>query len=194
MTTCLVVSLPLLAIPSLRDTVGARASRPLVGLLTSPFVHGFSSVSLVPHLAGNLVLLGYAGSRVERSLGTARFAVLTLSALAGYAAVAATTAIEVNGASVFVWAYAPPLALLHRSRSRAGEAADSDATPMVLAVMWLIVPLSMTAVPYAFGWSRGLLLAFLVGNAYHATATVVGFAGAWVWRGRLGSESVPADR
>ncbi len=174
-----------------RDTLGTEASRPIAGLLTSPFVHGFSTVSLVPHLAGNLVLLWYAGSRVETGLGTARFALLTLGALAAYAAIQTVGALEVNGASVFVWAYAPGLAILHRSGLRTDcgpTSGDTAAAPIVLTVMWVVVPLLMTAVPYSFGWSGSPVRAFLVANTFHISATVVGIGGAWAWREQLSSE------
>lgn len=188
---CLLASLPLLLMPSLRNTLGSGASRPVVGLVTSPFVHGFSTASLVPHLAGNLALLWYAGSLVERGLGTARFAVLTLCALGAYTAIQTFGALEVNGASVFVWAYAPPLALLHRyclrTSSRASGGDDMTATPIVLVIMWVVVPLLMTAVPYAFGWSGGLVRAFVVANTFHISATVVGIGAAWAWRQQLTS-------
>lgn len=185
---CLLASLPLLLIPSLRETVGNGASLALVRLLTSPFVHGFSTASLVPHLAGNLVLLWYAGSRVERALGTGRFALLTLGALGAYGAIQALWALDVNGASVFVWAYAPPLAVAHRShllREHGSAGDDATATPIVLTVMWVVVPIAMTTVPYAFGWSGGFVRAFLVANTFHLSATAVGIGGAWIWRDRL---------
>jgi len=201
---CLVVSLPLLLVPSLRGTIGTRASQPLVALLTSPFVHGFSTTSLLPHLIGNLVLLWHAGSRVETALGTLRFALLTFAALGAYAVirmiitVELSGTVEVNGASVFIWAYAPPLAVLYRSRSpqrgfdsrrtlpeRGPDGGDTFATPMVLAVMWLIVPVLMTTVPYSFGWSGGLVGAFLMANTFHIGATVVGIGGAWILRKQL---------
>jgi membrane associated rhomboid family serine protease len=190
---CLLASVPLLLFPSLRDTLGAGASRPVVGLLTSPFVHGFSTASLIPHLAGNLLLLWYAGSRVERRLGTARFALLTLAAVGVYAVVVVASSADVNGASVFIWAYAPPLAVLYRFRPRTERGfggADDAATPVVLAVMWIVVPLLMTTVPYAFGWSGGPIVAFFVSNTFHISATVVGIGGAWVWRDRLSTNTV----
>jgi membrane associated rhomboid family serine protease len=188
MGACVLASLPLLVMPSLRDAIGSDASRPIAGLLTSPFVHGFSATSLIPHLAGNLVLLWYAGSRVETALGAARFAFLTLAALGAYAAIQAIRTFDVNGASVFIWAYAPGLALLHRSHlgtDGGSPAGDPAATPIVLTVMWVVVPLLMTTVPYAFGWSGNPLGAFLVANTFHISATVVGVGGAWAWRDRF---------
>lgn len=200
MGACVFASLPPLLMPSLRDTLGDGALKPVVRLVTSPFVHGFSAASLIPHLAGNLVLLWYAGSRVERRLGTTRFALLNFAALVAYAAIQMIHTYEMNGASVFVWAYAPPLAVLHRARlgsERASGGDDTTATAVVLTVMWVVVPLLMTAVPYTFGWSAGLVEAFLVANTFHVSATVVGIGMAWAWREQLkaaGVGSIMSDR
>jgi len=194
---CLLASLPLLLVPSLREVLGNEAPLPLVRLLTSPFVHGFSTTSLLPHLAGNLVLLWYAGSRVERALGTGRFALLTVGALGAYGAIQTIWALDVNGASVFVWAYAPALAVEHRSDPRTEHGPfgdDATATPIVLTVMWVVVPLAMTTVPYAFGWSGGFVPAFLLANTFHLSATAVGIGGAWIWRSRLRAAAVGEDR
>ena len=190
MSGCVLASLPLLLFPSLREKLGTGASPLTLAILTSPLVHGFSRASVVPHLAGNLALLWYTGSRVETVLGTLRLALLTLGALVAYVAIQVVRDFEVNGASVFIWAYAPCLALLYRSSRRTDRNApsiDTDATPIVLAVMWVAVPLFMTMIPYAFSWSGSLIGAFLVANTFHISATIVGFWFAWAWRERLTS-------
>lgn len=101
---------------------------------------------------------------------------------------AASARVEKVLGTVFVWAYAPPLAVLHRSSLRTDQVfagGDTCATPIVVTVMWVVVPLLMAAVPYAFGWSAGIVGAFLVANTFHISATVVGIGGAWAWRQRL---------
>jgi membrane associated rhomboid family serine protease len=144
-----------------------------------------------------MVLLGYAGSRVERALGTLRFFLLTIAALGAYAVILTVSKAEVNGASVFVWAYAPPLAALHRYRrltDRGSDGGDTGATPIVLAVMWVFVPVLMTTVPYGFGWSGGVVGAFVMANTFHISATVVGIGGAWTWRKHLSSAAAGTSR
>jgi len=178
---CTVVSV-LTLVPRLRAEFGKDATDPVVRMLTAPFVHGFSPASTIPHLAGNLVLLLSAGSAVERALGSRRFALLTGAALLGYVAVQLIGHFGVNGASVFIWAYAPALAVRYASGDRSTR---TEATVAVLVVMWIIVPVLMTAVPYTFGWSGSVLGAFLVANTFHLSATAVGGAAALVWRARL---------
>lgn len=169
-------------VPQLRAALGNDATDPAVRIVTAPFVHGFSPASTIPHLIGNLVLLLVAGSEVERALGHGRFIQLTGAALLGYSAIQLIGHFEVNGASVFIWAYAPALAVRYASGDRRSR---SGATVAVLVVMWIIVPLLMTAVPYTFGWTGTVLGAFLVANTFHLSATVIGIVAAWWWRARL---------
>lgn len=140
---------------------------------------------MIPHLVGNLLLLGYAGSRVERSIGPLRFTALTLAALVAYALIQVRWTFDVNGASVFIWAYAPPLAVHDAPAGRWCPKSVPAPTLFVLFVMWVAVPLLMTTVPYSFGWSGSLPGAFLVANTFHLSATTVGLAGAVFCHARL---------
>lgn len=151
---------------------------------SAPFVHGFGVGSAVPHLVGNLFLLLLSGRTIEPVLGSLRFVGLTLAALGVYVAVQCVAHLEVNGASVFIWAYGPPLAVLLR-RGEAQPAARVRRLTFVLVVMWAIVPVLMTAVPYGSGWRGSLVGAFLVANTFHISATAVGGVMTWVWRDRL---------
>lgn len=162
--------------------LGSDSTNGVVRLVTAPFVHGFGAISILPHLAGNLLLLLFVGSATERVLGTGRFVLLTVASLSAYAVIQILFQLEVNGASVFIWAYAPALAVRYGSEDRS---AASGPILGVLVVMWIIVPTVMTAVPYAFGWSGSLFGAFIVANAFHLSATATGAAAAWWWRDRL---------
>jgi len=189
---CLALS-GLTLFPGLSDRLGDAAANPVVRLLTAPFVHGFSPGSLLPHLAGNLLLLTYAGSRVEPALGSRRFALLTGGALAAYAMIQWVRPFEVQGASVFIWAYGPPLAVMDLSRRHRRGKPVPPPTRVVLAVMWVVVPLLMTTVPYAFGWSGSVVGAFLVANTFHLSATAVGAVGAWTMKGLLMAKDETAE-
>lgn len=181
---CILASI-LTLIPALAERLGNEAPDPLVRLLSAPFVHGFSPRSMVPHLIGNLLLLGYAGSGVEKSLGSLRFTVLTLAALMTYATIQALWDFDVNGASVFIWAYGPLLAVRDAPTGRWCPRSVPTPTLVVLFVMWIAVPLLMTSIPYSFGWTGSLPAAFLVANTFHLSATTVGIVGALIWRERL---------
>lgn len=183
--TALCVSATLLAYaPGIPFRLGQAATNDVVRMMSAPFVHGFTVGSAILHLVGNVVLLLVAGRAIEPVLGSLRLVALTLAALAVYAVIQALAHFEVNGASVFIWAYGPPLALL----GRRGEARSGGTDPrviVVLAVMWAIVPVLMTAVPYASGWHGSLVGAFLVANTFHISATAVGGLMTWVWRACL---------
>lgn len=181
---CASVSLAILAAPDLYGVLGGTGPVRWPGQwLTPAFAHGFSRVSLLPHLAGNLVLLALVGPFVERALGSRRFAALTAVALAFFVLARAASGPGVNGASVFLWSFAPPAALaLWR-----GEVPEDAASriQVALVVMWGIVPLAMTVVPFADGWEGNPVEAFGLANLYHGTATLAGTLAAVVWRGRL---------
>lgn len=147
-----------------------------VGRLTYPwqpwtavFVHGWPGMPVPLHLGGNLLLLALVGPPVERRLGAARFLLLTLLAIATAGILRLLTDVEFNGASAFIWAYAPLLWLLIRR----GDVADKA---LLLWVMWLIVPLAMGLVLALNG--ANLLAALLLGNVYHLSGTAVGVAAA----------------
>lgn len=183
MGACLLVTATELLWPSLLEGTEVREPRTLPGLLVSPWLHGLSRASAIPHLAGNLVLLGYTGSRLEFHLGRRRLGTLTALALLAFALLQVVIHFEVNGASVFLWAYAPPLFFLYRGRKRRRIGhEDLESAPGILFLMWVAIPLGMTWVPFALGWSGSALYAFLVANAFHLCATIVGFACALVWR------------
>lgn len=166
--------------------------------VTAAFEHGWPGVPLLPHLAGNLVLLALAAPAAERALGAWRFLVLTLAALVLQVAVRRTTGIDGNGASLFLWAYPPVLWACERGRP-GEQAPPAGALPVapVLFVTWGVIPLVMTGLLLAQG--HGPVVAFLGGNAFHLAATAAGFAAVAAWRGHIrhraaGPWPPPADR
>jgi membrane associated rhomboid family serine protease len=157
---------------------------------TCALVHGWPGLPAPVHLVGNLILLGMVGPATERWLGSTRYLVLTGAAIAVAGVTQLAGGVQVNGASVFIWAYAPvvwygmrrrPLPATRRERS-------GEMLPVALIVMWFVIPLLMgfsLAVGGVPPWR-----AVLVGNLYHATATVVGFAGVAAWRHVVASRAV----
>jgi membrane associated rhomboid family serine protease len=122
------------------------------------------------HLAGNLILLALIGSNVERRLGSIRFLVVTLLAIFAAGLVRFLSGVEFNGASSFIWAYAPFLYLyVHES-----EGTDKSG---ILLVMWLVIPVVMGVILTLNGVRP--IKAFLLGNLYHLSGTIVGFGAAW---------------
>ncbi len=171
MAIMLIVSLCTLIWPSITDVLGG------VGELTYPwqpwtavFMHGWSGMPMLLHLAGNLVLLALIGPSVEQRLGSHRFLTVTLLAIFAAGVVRILSGVEFNGASAFIWAYSPFLWLLIRN----GEQADKTG---ILYVMWLIIPLAMGLILTLNG--AHLIKAFVLGNLYHLSGTIVGFGAVW---------------
>lgn len=140
---------------------------------TAVFLHGWPGMPLLLHLAGNLILLALVGLPVERCIGSRRFLLITLIAIAVAGMIRWLTGLEFNGASAFIWAYAPLLWWLIRQ----GKETDKVA---LLWLMWLVVPLAMGIILAING--SNLLAALLLGNVYHLSATAVGFAAVWLWQ------------
>lgn len=172
MAIILIASLSSLIWPPLTDVLGG------VGELSYPwqpwtavFMHGWPGMPVFLHLAGNLVLLAIVGPSVERRLGSVRFLIVTLSAILVAGIVRLLSGVEFNGASAFIWAQAPFLWLLIRGDQH------TDKTG-ILYVMWLIVPVAMGFILTLLDGTQPIK-AFVLGNLYHLTGTVVGFSAAW---------------
>jgi len=167
----LIVSLSAFIWPSLTDALGGAGDlnypwQPW----TAVFVHGWPGMPILLHLAGNLVLLALIGPSVERRLGSLRFLTVTVLAIFAAGALRLLSGVEFNGASAFIWAYAPFLWLLVRNGEQTGKTG-------ILYVMWLVIPVVMGFILTLSGARP--IMAFLLGNLYHLSGTVVGFVTAW---------------
>lgn len=175
---CLLVTLPSLAFPQLYDILGGIAPRrhwwqPL----TAAFEHGWPGFPGSIHLALNLFLILECGRPCERLLGSGRFLLLGVAALAASAG-AQTLTEGVNGSSVVIWAWGPPLAAaLVWARRRDPEVAATAAYRRlrgILVLMYGVVVLVMGALPYLAGWRGNPLVALLRANLFHLVATGIG--------------------
>jgi len=154
--------------------------------VTAAFLHGWPGLPRWLHLIVNGFLMLRLGPYCERLLGSGRFLLLSVAALAANAAVVARTD-GVNGSSLVMWAWGPPLfvALL------AARRADPEATegPIYRDVRWVlilfyaVVIALMAIVPYVYGWRGTLASALARGNLYHLVATVIGTVFAVLLRG-----------
>ena len=171
MAILMIVSLSVHTWPSLTDLLGG------VGELTYPWqpwtavlVHGWPSMPMLIHVSGNLILLRLVGPPVERRLGSVRFLAVTLLAIFAAGVLRILTGVEFNGASAFIWAYAPFVWLIIRSGKQTDKAG-------ILFVMWLMIPLVMAFILSFNGADP--ITAFVLGNMYHISGTIVGFGAAW---------------
>jgi membrane associated rhomboid family serine protease len=186
----LVVSIPTMLFSRLGEVFGG------VGSLTYPwqpftaaFEHGWSGFPLFPHLAGNLALIGIVGVAAERALGSARYLMVTFLAIALSLPVRWLTGLDVNGSSIFIYAYAPIAAIARRqARQEAKTAVRTTGygrLQPIFFLMWGVIPLAMGVfVSLSVGRSAwGLLW----GNAFHLSGTLAGLVGGMVFRGEIRS-------
>ena len=169
---CTVVAMATLIRPELRAFVGHTANNEFLGLISSPFVHGFSRTSTLPHLAGNLVLLLSVGRWLEQRIGTGTFLMVSVGAYVAFIVIQSFAGFEVNGVSVIIWAFAPPLVAVHW---HAGWKSIEKVRVFVMCfLMWVAIPVAMTSIPIAAGYDGGLLSAFMIANLFHLLATLIG--------------------
>lgn len=183
---CAGVSVPSFFAPELRDALSGIAPRRHPWQpLTAAFVHGWPGFPGAIHLALNAFLILEAGRPCERLLGSPRFLALSLASLLANAWVVHLTA-GVNGSSLVIWAWGPPLLAAHRAGGRRlADAGDPERIGGILAILFLAVPLAMTAVPYLAGWRGNPVIAFARANVFHGIAVAVGAGFAVAWRRRL---------
>jgi membrane associated rhomboid family serine protease len=176
---CLLVTLPTLLYPRLYDVFGGIEPRlhPWQ-LFTAAFEHGWPGFHGSVHLALNVFLILECGRPAERLLGHGRFLLLgALSLLANAAAQAFTEG--VNGSSLVIWSWGPPL-FLALAWAKGLDPGVARAVPAygriraVLILMYGVIVAVMGVLPYAFGAHMNPLVALLRGNLYHLVATGVG--------------------
>lgn len=144
---------------------------------TAPFLHGWPEVPRWLHLVVNGFLMLRIGPYAERLLGSARFLGLCVVSLAaGAAAIHLTDG--ANGAAVVMWSWCAPLvvalAIAKRADATAPQGNVYQDMRWVLMLFLVLVPLLMTAIPYAYGYRGNPLPVFLAGNLYHGVALAVG--------------------
>lgn len=189
---CVGVTVPSILFPSLDDVFGGIGPRRYPWqVFTAVFEHGWPGFPAVVHLGLNAFLILECGRPCERLLGSGRFLVLCLASAAANAA-AQVLSEGVNGSSLVIWSWGPPL-LLALVRLRGAPQASLEPTlgvgrervRGVLILMYLVVTAAMTALPYAAGWRGDPFTAFLRGNRYHLVATGVGALFTLIWYRRI---------
>lgn len=146
-------------------------------LFTAAFEHGWPGFHGSIHLALNAFLILECGRPCERLLGSARFLTLCLLSL-GANAVAQQLVGGVNGSSLLIWAWGPPLFVALRSARQASPDVANDPVhgrlQAILLLIYVAIPLAMTLVPYAAGWRGNPVVGFFRANVFHLVATAVG--------------------
>lgn len=186
---CLAVTLATILDPELYRVFGGVAPRrhwwqPF----TAVFEHGWPHFHGSIHLALNLFLILEAGRPCERLLGSARFLLLTLLATAANAITISLTQ-GVNGSSLVIWAWGPPLFLAMRhAKLRNPDVTRTEAyrrIVRVLVIMYAVVIPAMAVLPYLAGWRGNPLVSLVRANLFHLVATAVGAAVALFFAGAI---------
>ena len=176
---CFAVTVPTLIDPGLYDVFGGIEPRRYPWqLFTAVLEHGFPGFPGIVHLGLNTVLILAAGPPCERLLGSGRFLLLCLTAAAANAGLQLLGE-GVNGSSLVIWSWGPPLAwgLYQAGKTRGvGVWEVNPGITGILIIMYVAVTMAMTFLPYLAGWRGHPLTAFLLGNQYHLAATAVGAA------------------
>jgi membrane associated rhomboid family serine protease len=185
---CVLLTGATLVEPALAGVVGGIGQREHAWqLVTSVFVHGGPGFPAALHLALDAFLIVACGPPCERLLGSGRFLLLSLAAMGANALAQALTG-GVNGSSLVIWAWGPPLAGALRASRGARDPADEASAArlrLVLVLMYAVIVLAMGTLPYLQGWRGDPLTALLRANRFHLVATAVGVVAALGWRGAI---------
>jgi len=179
----LVVSLPTLAEPGFYRVFGGVGELAYPWqVFSSAFEHGWHGVPLLPHLLLDLLLIFIVGVAAEGMLGSARYLLLTLLAIACCWLTREATNLQANGSSVFIWSYTAIVFLgLKYSRRRGGTGGPVyERLRSALIVMWLVVPVALGILAMARG--SGPLMAVLRANVFHISGLTAGTVCALGWR------------
>ncbi len=186
---CLLVTIPTLFYPGLYGELGGiEPRRHWWQLFTAVFEHGWPGFHGSIHLALNVFLILECGRPCERLLGSGRFLALGLLSMAANA-LAQTFTEGVNGSSLVIWSWGPPLfvamAWAKRQSAEVRRTKHYERLRAVLVLMYGVIVLVMALLPYLSGWRGNPLLGALLGNLYHLVATGVGILFAWFSSGYI---------
>jgi membrane associated rhomboid family serine protease len=185
---CLVFTIPALVHPALYDVFGGiEPRRHWWQPFTAALMHGWPGFHGSVHLALNVFLILECGRPCERLLGHGRFLALGLLSLAANALVLTFTE-GVNGSSLVIWSWGPPLfvALMWAKRHGAGAISTGyQRVRGILILMYGIIVLVMAFLPYIFGWRGNPVTALFRANLFHLVATGVGIVFAWYFGGYI---------
>ncbi len=188
---CLIVTVPTIFWPDLYSVFGGPPQQHHPWLLfTAAFQHGYAGIPPLVHLLVSLGFLFLLGPILERVLGTWRYGLLILTAIVVYSLALYLSTLQANGATGVIWAFGPPLFVVMReARHLYGTSVRNNSTYQlignVLILMYVVITIFMTAIPYLGGFRGNLLYGFVFGNLFHFTATVVGVLFAVMYRHRI---------
>jgi membrane associated rhomboid family serine protease len=189
LAACWLVTVASTIEPRLYDVLGGvRPRRHVWQLFTAVFEHGGVGFPGLVHLLLNTFLILECGRPCERLLGSFRFAASSVMAMMANA-VALHLTEGVNGSSLIIWAWGPPLWWALRWARHVDAAASAMAgiqrIQQILVLMYGVLVVVMGFLPYAAGWRGNPLVALAMGNLFHAVATATGVVVAWFWRDRI---------
>jgi membrane associated rhomboid family serine protease len=176
LSICFLVTVPTLFYPPLYEVFGGlEPRRHWWQLFTAAFEHGWPDFHGAVHLALNTFLILECGRPCERLLGRGLFLFISVLSLCANA-VTQIVWEGVNGSSLVIWSWGPPLlAALRWARSKGATGNPAyRRLRAILMLMYGIIVLFMAVLPYLTGWRGSPVAALLLGNLYHLVATVVG--------------------
>lgn len=180
---CVVVTISGLLVPRIEALFGGVGEINHVWQpFTSVLMHGWPGFPALVHLGLNAILILECGRPCERLVGSGRFLLLSVASMIANAGLQFATG-GVNGSSLVIWSWGPPLFVALVRRDEAGPAADR--LRGILVVMYGVLTALMGLMPYLAGWRGNPVIAFLRANQFHILATIIGAIAAVVWRRRI---------
>ncbi len=174
------VSLAVYAWPWLRTVLTASPPhRHAWWFVTALFVHADrTAIPLYLHLVTNVAVIAFFGSRAEGRLGSARTAVLVVTAVTAQLAVSRAMGTYGDGASGIAWALVPPALVgfvVQARRNGVGVLRSPAWWGAVVLVLWIWVVVTVASAQMQAHAT----------NVWHLVATLVGVAFVIVCRRRL---------
>lgn len=190
MACSLGVTVATLVFPNLQHVFGSfDEGTDFMQRLTVAFQHGFEWRSSVVHLIIDLVLMAFIAVFTEKVLGAWMFFLLSISTLAWYSLVHTVFGMMGHGGSGLIWAFAPVVfyvlneGRLLKTRSQFDELFRTFR--LILAIMYLVIPVLMSIIPIYFDSETPLLRSIIYGNLFHITATLWGIGFTMLFREQI---------
>ena len=151
--------------------------------LTALFVHADrTAIPLYLHLVTNVAVIVIFGSRTERRLGSARTAVLVVTAVGAQLAVSRAMALYGDGASGIAWALVPPALVGFVAQAR------RDGVGVLRSASWWVAVALLVWIWVVVTVASAQMQAHAT-NVWHLVATAVGGLFVVLWRRRLCAEA-----
>jgi membrane associated rhomboid family serine protease len=154
--------------------------------LTAPFVHGYSPLTSIMHLATTVILMYFMGTFLEKIIGSFRFLILTLLSLLLYIFMHRMLLMIGHGFTPILMTFSGVLLIVQlEARFVKTNAIFDDYYRLMWTIQvltWVIIPVVFSIAPMYFDSKAKLFQILLYGNILHIVGFVFGILIALVFR------------